>query len=68
MNFWLLLATKHDYFISFNTCCVLVWTKYTCMVETFDLLIALINDNSNLMLIQTLISKSVVRRINLHVH
>ena len=33
------------------------------MVETFEMLIALINDNSNLMIIKTLISKSVLRRM-----
>ena len=52
LNFWLLLATKHDSFISSNTCYFLVWTKYTCMVETFEMLIALINDNSNKMIMK----------------
>ena len=66
LNFWLLLATKHDYFISFNTCNVLVWTKYRCMVETFAMFIALINNNSNLTSIKTLYQSPVVSRIYLH--
>ena len=46
LNFLVTTSCKNDYFIYFNSCYFLVWTKCTCMLETFEMLIALINGNS----------------------
>ena len=39
LEYLVITSYKNDYFISLNTGYFFVWTKYTCMVETFEILI-----------------------------